>query len=332
MLDSASEAQRESLARQFSAKDGSQPAVRLQGRGRPRDQGELESQPSASARRPQADRGADREIVELKEREDADRRVAEVGGERGRARAAPSRSGSTKRSSGSPPPAATSPHTRGGEQAEGGGKKGDVLVELGAAEGPASGRIVFEAKDKKLSRNDAWRELNDAMAARAASFGVLVVAGDDRVPAGCEQLTEYEGNKMIVAVDREEPDGLGLEVAYRLAAARVSIARDSDLDVDAAAVRDAAEDAIATLKQAQAIRSTLTGSRRAPTRREPGSTRWSRRFRRSSSGSSRWSRRPPTRPRSASYGSSRSFCEETRSGPTLTCAATAVGMSPALTR
>ena len=46
-------------------------------------------------------------------------------------------------------------HT-GAEGAEGGGKKGDVLVELGAAAGPASGRIVFEVKDRKLSKNDAW--------------------------------------------------------------------------------------------------------------------------------------------------------------------------------
>ena len=37
------------------------------------------------------------------------------------------------------------------------------------------------------------------------------------------------------------------------------MARDNDLDVDAAAVRQAAEEAISTLKQAQAIRSTLTG-------------------------------------------------------------------------
>jgi hypothetical protein len=151
-----------------------------------------------------------------------------------------------------------SSHT-GGEGAEGGGKKGDTLVELGAAGGPASGRIVFEAKDKKLSKNDAWKELNEAMGARAASFGVLVVAGDGRVPSGRETLTEYEGNKLIVAVDREEPEGLSLEVAYRLAAARVAMTRDRDLTVDAAAVRDAAEEAVSCLKQAQSIRSTLTG-------------------------------------------------------------------------
>jgi hypothetical protein len=151
-----------------------------------------------------------------------------------------------------------SSHT-GGEGAEGGGRKGDSLVELGAADGPAVGRIVFEAKDKKLSKNDAWRELNEAMAARAASFAVLVVAGEERVPSGRETLTEYEGNKLIVAVDREEPDGLALEVAYRLAAARVAMARDRDLTVDAPAVRDAAEEAVTCLRQAQAVRAALTG-------------------------------------------------------------------------
>src|SRR5919198_2526397 len=149
-------------------------------------------------------------------------------------------------------------HT-GGEQAEGGGRKGDTLVELDAAEGPSAGRIVFEAKDKKLSKNQAWTELNEGMGARAASYAVLVVAGEDRVPSAREQLHEYEGNKLIVAVDRDEPDGLALETAYRLAAARVRLARETDLQVDAVAVRDAAAEAVSTLKQAQAIRSALTG-------------------------------------------------------------------------
>ena len=160
-------------------------------------------------------------------------------------------------------------HT-GAEQAEGGGKKGDTLVELDAAEGPASGRVLFEAKDKRLSRNDAWSELNGGMAARAAGFGVLVVAGDERLPAGCDQLTEYEGTKMIVVVDREDPDGLTLEVAYRLAAARLSMARDGNLEVDPAAVRDAAQEAISMLKQAQAIRSTLTGIKTSSDRARTG--------------------------------------------------------------
>ena len=149
-------------------------------------------------------------------------------------------------------------HT-GGEGAEGGGKKGDVLVELGAAQGPSTGRIVFECKDKQLSKRAAWDELNAAMAARAASFGVLVVAGEEKIPSGREQLREYEGNKLIVAVDRDGPDTLALELAYRLAAARVLMARDRDLSVDAAEVRSVTEEAVSCLQQAQAIKSALTG-------------------------------------------------------------------------
>lgn len=160
-------------------------------------------------------------------------------------------------------------HT-GGEQAEGGGRKGDTLIELGAAHGPAAGRIVFEAKDSKLSRNEAWDQLNTAMQARAAAFAVLVVAGDDRVPARTQQLHEYEGNKMVIALDRDDPDPFVLEVAYRLAAARVTMARDGELRVDAAAVRDTAEDALSTLKQAQAIRSNLTGIKTSSDRARAG--------------------------------------------------------------
>jgi hypothetical protein len=198
------------------------------------------------------------QITKGTEREEADRRVAE-------AEEAGTRKGRTfeegvheaiERIAAIRGDAAT--HT-GGVQAEGGGKKGDTLVELAAAEGPSCGRVLFEAKDKKLSRNDAWAQLNAGMSARAAAFGVLVVAGDEHVPSGCDTLNEYAGDKMIVAVDRDQPDGLALEVAYRLAAARVAMAREGELEVDAAAVRDTAEEAVSTLKQAQAIRSALTG-------------------------------------------------------------------------
>jgi uncharacterized protein DUF2130 len=251
-------AERTALLKQFSAEDGANPLTDFKGAivRAFRDLGQRQ-QAGEEALRKRLE-ALTREVVELRKDDEADLLVAE-------AEAAGTRKGvsfeervhvAIERIARSRGDCAT--HT-GGEQAEGGGRKGDTLVELEASEGPSAGRIVFEAKDKKLSKNEAWVELNQGMASRAAGYAVLVVAGEERVPAGREQLHEYEGNKLIVAVDRDEPEGLALETAYRLAAARVKLAREGDLQVDAAAVRDAAAEAISTLKQAQAIRSSLTG-------------------------------------------------------------------------
>ncbi len=258
MLDRATEAQRESLARQFSAEDGTNPLFDFkQGVLRSLKETREAHQRDGVENRKRIEE-LTKEVVELKERGNADRRVAE-------AEEAGHRKGFTFEELvheavvqiASARGDAVS-HT-GTTVAEGGGKKGDTLVELGGAEGPSAGRLLFEAKDRKLSKNQAWTELNEGMDARAAAFAVLVVAGEDRLPAGGSPLTEYEGNKMIVAVDRDDPSGLALEVAYRLAAARTLMARDSELNVDAVAVRDTAEEAVSTLKQAQAIRANLTG-------------------------------------------------------------------------
>jgi hypothetical protein len=260
---------REELLRTLTAEDGSNPLLAIQARlgkamleAEERHRAEVERLRESHSKEARAMQGQvgelRKEIARYLEREDADERVAE-------AEARGTRKGFTFEDrvheavaiiAGARGDLAT--HT-GAEQAEGGGKKGDTLVEIGACDGIARGRIVFEAKDKQLSKQKAWTELNGAMDARAASFAILVVAGEENVPSGREQLTEYEGNKMIVAVDRDEPDGLALGVAYRLAAARVAMSRESDLTVDAAAVRDAAAEAVTALKQAQAIRSTLTG-------------------------------------------------------------------------
>ena len=258
MLARALEHQRTALAQQFSAEDGTNPLTDFKSAVvRELRQRDARQQKEYEANRERID-ALTRELVELKQRAEADRRVAEAeeaGTRKGlsfeeRVHAGIERIAAARGDAAS--------HT-GGELAEGGGKKGDTLVELAAGDGPCAGRLLFEAKDKKLSKNQAWSELNQGMAARAASFAVLVVAGEERVPAGREPLHEYEGNKLIVAVDRERPDGLALELAYRLAAARVLLARDGELELDPVAVRDTAAEAVSLLKQAQAIRSTLTG-------------------------------------------------------------------------
>ncbi len=149
-------------------------------------------------------------------------------------------------------------HHTGDESSEAGGKMGDTVVEIGAALTSAVATVVFESKNKKLSKNDAWTELNGCMAERDAAYAVLVVAGDDKVPSGLEELTEYQGNKMIVVLDRDEPDALALRLVYRYVRARLLATGEGVLEVDAAGVRDAAEEAAARLKRANRVRKSLT--------------------------------------------------------------------------
>ncbi len=151
-------------------------------------------------------------------------------------------------------------HHVGDARSESGGKKGDIVIEIDAGSGSARGRIAIDAKDERLSKNRAWETLNAALGERDASFAILLVASDEKVPAGRQQLHEYEGNKMIVTLDKETLDGRALELAYRYARCRCLMSAERDLALDAVGVRDAAEEALSALKDAQRIRSSLTGA------------------------------------------------------------------------
>ena len=83
-------------------------------------------------------------------------------------------------------------------------RTGDVVVSIGAADGPARGRIVFEAKNAKLSQPDARKELDRGMAERDADFAVLVVPAEEKVPARMQTLREYDGNKLLATLDAED--------------------------------------------------------------------------------------------------------------------------------
>ena len=129
------------------------------------------------------------------------------------------------------------------------------------ADGRLAGRIVFEAKDKQLSQE---RGLDRAQRARwrrrAASFAVLVVAGDENVPSGPRAADRVRGQQDDRRGRPRRARRARARLAYRLAAARVAMARDRDL-----AGRRGRRSATppprrsALLKQAQAIRSALTG-------------------------------------------------------------------------
>ncbi len=154
-------------------------------------------------------------------------------------------------------------HHVGDERSASGGKRGDILIEIDAAGGTSRGRIAIDAKDEKLSKNKAWEILNASIVERDAAFAILVVATDEKVPSGREPLHEYEGNKMIVTLDKETFDGRALELAYRYARCRTLMALERSLAIDAPGVRDAAEEALSALKQAQSVRSSLTGARKS---------------------------------------------------------------------
>src|SRR3954454_7184288 len=124
------------------------------------------------------------------------------------------------------------------------GRKGDIVVDIDACNGPARGRVVFEAKTGKLARPEALRELDKALQQRDADFAVLVVPGDDKVPAKMRQLREYNGDKLIVTFDPESEGTVALELAYSLARARVLMTKSDAEGIDASAVRYTVERAL----------------------------------------------------------------------------------------
>jgi hypothetical protein len=147
-----------------------------------------------------------------------------------------------------------------GDVREATGKVGDIVVSLDACNGPARGRIVVEAKDRRLSRPGALAELDKAMAERSADFAVLVVPTEEEVPAKLEPLREYNGDKLVVALD---PDAgtLALELGYRLARARVLMKRSDAEGIDAAALRSTVERALAALTEERRVKQQLTGAK-----------------------------------------------------------------------
>ena len=200
-----------------------------------------------------------REVLELKERRDADDRVAEEA-ERGTAKGRTFEelvhaaieeiaAGAGRR---------RPPHRRLGRTSPG-ARRATRWSRSAAALGSPLATIVFEAKNKRLSKNDAWTELNACMGERDAVVrgarrrrrgqGPVGARGADRVPGQQDHR-------------RARPRGPGpARAAARLplrARARRWPPDADELEVDAAGVRDAAEEAAARLKRANRVRKSLT--------------------------------------------------------------------------
>jgi hypothetical protein len=143
------------------------------------------------------------------------------------------------------------------------GKKGDTVIEIGAGCGPCLAKIAFDPKDSQnITRPKAWEVLNGSLDDRGADYAILVVAGEQNVPAKTQSLVEYEGNKLIVAVDREDPERNILEAAYGIARARALAARQDELALDAPAMKEAIEETRRALESLKTARQALTGVRK----------------------------------------------------------------------
>ena len=147
-----------------------------------------------------------------------------------------------------------------GDLTEGGGKRGDVVVAVDAATGPARGRIVVEAKDRRISRKKALEELAEGLDQRSAQFGVWVVPSEQELPAGVRDLREIDGDKLFVVFDPEDGSRLGLEVAYKLARARVLLTREEIEGLDPALVAERVELARRAMEDVRRIKQQLTGA------------------------------------------------------------------------
>jgi hypothetical protein len=147
-----------------------------------------------------------------------------------------------------------------GDRLEASAKVGDIVVAIDAAQGPARGRIVIEAKDRRLSQARAMAELDAALTGRSADFALLVVPTEEELPRKVEPLREYNGDKIIVALD-PETGTLALELAYRLARARVLMQRSDADGIDADALRATVERALDTLGEERKVKQQLTGAK-----------------------------------------------------------------------
>src|SRR3954449_499740 len=141
----------------------------------------------------------------------------------------------------------------------GGGRKGDVVVDIDGCAGAARGRIVFEAKNSRRSRKEALEELDAAMAQRAADYSVWVVPSEAELPARAVALREVSGDKLFVVFDPAE-SRLALEVAYSLARARVLMAKGGVDGLDAPALRAEVERALGAMDEVRRIKLHLTNA------------------------------------------------------------------------
>ncbi len=152
--------------------------------------------------------------------------------------------------------------TTGAEKGIAEDKVGDFVVELNPRDtGGRDRRIVFEAKDRKLSMDKALDELDAAMLNRDAQVGVLVFAKPEQAPLG-KPLRVVHGNRIILVYDKDEQDSLALEVGCQLARSLAVAAERDDLTLDRAMLVKRLAKLMNTVERAHAIQRGISSARR----------------------------------------------------------------------
>lgn len=141
-------------------------------------------------------------------------------------------------------------------------KTGDFVVTLNPKDtGGHLRRIVFEAKNQKLSMAAAQSELDAAMSNRGADVGVLVFAAQSQAPLHGKPLRILHGNRLLV-VWSPETGSLALEMAAQLARALAqTVAEDRGGKLNRRVLADRLERLTTIIESAQDIERGLDGVR-----------------------------------------------------------------------
>ena len=137
-------------------------------------------------------------------------------------------------------------------------KKGDFVLTLDpATTRGAAVRIVVEAKDRTVSGRAMRDEIGEAKRNRDAAVG-LVVFSTAHAPAGIAPFDVRMGD-VYCAIDPADPQPATLDAAMRLARLLALAAmRESDGDIDTAAVHEALERVRAELDAVRGLKTKLT--------------------------------------------------------------------------
>lgn len=142
---------------------------------------------------------------------------------------------------------------------------GDFVVILNPRDtGGSDRRIVFEAKDQKLSMARARAELDAAALNRNAHVAVLVFAHQAQAPLMGKPLRVFPGNRLMVVHDADAGDGssLPLEVCTELARTLALGVEREDAKLNRRGARDRIDRLVNIVERAEDIKRGIAGARR----------------------------------------------------------------------